>query len=315
MQVAPFRVDPFYSPRPWGTLDLAPWLFPGNITEPIGEAWFTGGDSIVATGQFAGQKFADLIAQNAEFILGKDAREATEYPLLIKLLFPRQKLSVQVHPDDTLARQLGHPRGKTECWYVLDSDPNGAVALGFKEKHTVAEIKDAVSAETLETLLNWIPVAAGDMIFVDAGTVHAIGPGVVLLEVQQQSDLTYRMYDYGRGRELHLELGFAAMRTQTAAGKVKPGHPGERTELISTDYFKVEKLELAGPAKNVRQFPPPQSALSLFVAKGSALIETGGEEPISLSRGQLAVIPATSPAWRLSSELPLVAIVASTPAG
>ena len=141
-------------------------------------------------------------------------------PLLIKVIFAKEKLSVQVHPDDRLAQKYGQPRGKTECWYALAAEPGAQVALGLKPGITLDQVKAGIDAGTLEKSLNLLPVAAGDMIFVDAGTVHAIWPGSILLETQQNCDLTYRMYDYGRPRELHIEKALEATRLHTRAGKV-----------------------------------------------------------------------------------------------
>jgi mannose-6-phosphate isomerase len=127
---------------------------------------------------------------------------------------------VQVHPDDAMAQKYGHPRGKTECWYVLEAEPGAQVACGLKPGVTLDQVKAGIEAGTLEQSLNLLDVARGEMIFVDAGTVHAIWPGSILLETQQNCDLTYRMYDYGRGRELHIEKSLEAIRLQTRAGKV-----------------------------------------------------------------------------------------------
>src|ERR1700758_2999120 len=127
--LAPFRLSPWFSPRPWGTMDLSPW-YAIRPSEPIGEAWLTGHDCVVETGEHAGERLGDVVARCGRELLG-DA-SATDYPLLIKILFPHDKLSVQVHPDDAIARAMGEPRGKTECWYVLDAKPGASVDLGLK---------------------------------------------------------------------------------------------------------------------------------------------------------------------------------------
>jgi len=311
--VPPFRVEPYYSPRPWGTRDLQPWADSSNLSENIGELWLTGDESKIATGKFAGQTLATAITRKAEAILGHHHLGSKEFPLLVKMLFPKEKLSVQVHPDDALAQRLGNSRGKTECWYVLDAELGAAVALGFRERRTVSEIDAAIKAGTLEALLNWVPVTPGDMIFVDAGTVHAIGPGSVLLEVQQQSDLTYRLYDYGRPRELHLRLGFEAMRLETAAGKVTPKQVGSHMQLISTNYFQVDQLDVAAGQYAGEDFQKPGIAQAIFIANGEGMIDARGCEAVTLRQGQLAVIPATSPDWRLQSHAPMRAIIASAP--
>ncbi|HEY0795880.1 MAG TPA: type I phosphomannose isomerase catalytic subunit, partial [Acidisarcina sp.] len=213
----PFRMSPFFRTRPWGFQDLAPWFDYKTAGEPIGEVWLTGEECVAETGPLAGQTLKQIIKENGPHMLGPGHKH-DEFPLLIKILFPKEKLSVQVHPDDALAVRYGEPRGKTECWYALDAEPGAFVSLGLKPGSTEEDIRAAIADETLEELLVTVPVHKGDMIFVDAGTVHAIGPGAVILETQQSSDLTYRMYDYGRGRDLHLQKSFEAMRVKTAAG-------------------------------------------------------------------------------------------------
>ncbi len=142
------------------------------------------------------------------------------FPLLTKFLFPHDKLSVQVHPDDERARELGQPCGKTECWYVAKCLPGAQVGLGLKPGVGKPEFEAAIRANRAEDLLNWIDLNRGDLIYCDAGTVHSIGPGSILIETQQNSDTTFRLYDFGRGRELHIEQGLRAMRESTNAGKV-----------------------------------------------------------------------------------------------
>ena len=168
-----------------------------------------------------------------------------EFPLLVKMLFPNEKLSVQVHPNDEEARKIGLARGKTECWYVLEAEPAATVALGLKTGVSVDDVQAAIADGTLESKLEWLPVSVGDMVFVDAGTVHAIGPGVVLLEVQQTCDVTYRLFDYGRPRELHLDDGLAVVKLKTSAGKIKPVSWPGFTRLIEAEYFVVDKFELS----------------------------------------------------------------------
>ena len=195
-RLGPFRLVPWFSSRPWGRRDLRPWYgaeaFAGTA-EPVGEAWLTGPESLVETGPMVGRTLAAVAAESGEALLG--AGGGAEFPLLVKLLFPNDKLSVQVHPDDGHAQAMGQPRGKTECWYVLEAEPGATIALGLKPGATKEAVRSAIEAGTLEEWMEWVPVAVGDMVFVDAGTVHAIGPGVVLLETQQTCDVTYRMYD------------------------------------------------------------------------------------------------------------------------
>ena len=199
--LAPFRVDPIFLISGFGGFrDLRPWFDHIAEQEPIGEAWLTGDDCLVATGPNAGKKLGDFFREAYASLLGADSPRQ-DSPLLIKVLFIRDKVSVQVHPDDAMAHKYGQPRGKTECWYALAAEPEAKVALGLKPGVTLSQVEEEIHAGTLEASLNMVRVLAGDMIFVDAGTVHAIWPGSILLETQQNCDITYRMYDYGRPRE------------------------------------------------------------------------------------------------------------------
>jgi len=251
----------------------------------VGEAWLTGAQCLVETGALTGQTLAQA---------------AAEFPLLVKLLFPSEKLSVQVHPDDAMARELGQPRGKTECWYVLEAKAGAAIALGLREGVTAEAVRAAIEAGTLEELLEWVPVTAGEMIFVDAGTVHSIGPGVVLLETQQTSDATFRLYDYGRGRELHLELGLRAMKMRTAAGKVAAKKMDGFTRLIEQKYFVVDRYDVAaGDEADV----PVNGAGCVVGLSGLATVVGEGFEAVDLPVGRAVVLPAGSGVVRVKSRV------------
>ena len=247
----PFRLRPFFSERVWGKRSLAPWFAETGTTELVGEAWLTGPQCIAETGEDAGKPLEAIAAAQGAALLGEGGER--EFPLLVKMLFPNEKLSVQVHPDDAKAQAMGQPRGKTECWYVLDAEPGAAVMLGLQDGIDAAAVERGISEGTLEAMLRSVPVTAGDMIFVDAGTVHAIGPGVVLLETQQTSDTTFRLFDYGRPRELHVRQGIDATKLTTRAGKVAPQAMDGFTRLIEERYFTVDRfhgpaeVEMAGP--------------------------------------------------------------------
>ena len=309
-QLPPFKLAPYFSPRIWGFDDLSPWFdrktAPGET--PIGEAWLSGPESVVASGPLQGQLFAHCVKKHAEAILGEQFRGQGEYPLLVKVLFPREKLSVQVHPDDALARQKGEPRGKTECWYVLEAQPDAKVALGLKQGVTEAQVRAAIDDNTLEDLLGWVPVSAGDMVYVDAGTVHAIWPGMVILETQQTSDTTYRMYDYGRPRELHVDASLEAMRTKTRAGKIAPCD-GTRGETIAIDekYFRVELWD--GAASGLAAAAQEGGPQLLFVANGTLRVEGSGFETFTAGRCDLVVIPAHTPQWEVRGEAEVARIL------
>jgi mannose-6-phosphate isomerase len=277
MGIAPFRLKPWFSERPWGRKDLRPWYADTGTTELVGEAWLTGPQCVVETGTFAGRTLASIASE-----LGG------EFPLLVKLLFPAEKLSVQVHPDDAQARALGETRGKTECWYVLEAEPGAAVALGLKSGSDTAVVRAAVADGTMESLLEWVPVSVGDMLFVDAGTVHAIGPGVVLLETQQTSDVTYRLYDYGRPRELHLDKGLQVMKAKTTAGKIAPKKMDGFTRLIEQRYFVVDRFNVAaGDTVQVAM----DGAGCLVALSGSGVVRGGGDE-VELVPAEAVIVPA-----------------------
>lgn len=303
-QILPFRVAPFFRTRIWGFDDLSPWFDFKASGEPIGEVWLTGDQCVAETGQFSGRSLTEIVRAAGPALAG-EGYSGESFPLLVKVLFPKEKLSVQVHPDDAMAQRYGEPRGKTECWYALDAVPGAAVALGIQPGADPEQVREAIHHSTLENLLVWLPVEKQDMIYVDAGTVHAIGPGLVLLETQQNSDLTYRMYDYGRPRELHVDLSMEAMRSQTRAGKVKPVVKDGCANLIDVPYFRLDRFELdassqegalgsANGAFNDR-------AQVLFVSSGRAVLEADGAEPITLDRCQLAIVPYSSKAWRVKA--------------
>jgi mannose-6-phosphate isomerase len=299
-KLGPFRLAPWFSPRPWGRKDLRPWYAATGTAEPVGEAWLTGPQCLVETGAMAGRTLEAVAAQAGEALLGSpDQIGVPEFPLLVKLLFPNDKLSVQVHPDDAHAQAMGQPRGKTECWYVLEAKPGATIALGLREGATVDAVRAAIATGTLEELLQWLPVEPGDMVFVDAGTVHAIGPGVVFLETQQTSDITFRMYDYGRPRELHVEQALRVMKLNTAAGKVKSLAMDGFTRLIAQKYFVVDRYEVATGSDVAILIAEPGCLIGL---RGSGLVQCASAAPVELLRGHAVVLPADCASVTVQSE-------------
>jgi mannose-6-phosphate isomerase len=295
--LVPFLLEPWFSPRPWGTLDLSPW-YALKPSEPIGEAWLTGDACTIATGPSAGETFGTFVASHKQEMLGKLSSSFSDYPLLLKILFPHEKLSVQVHPDDALAQKSGQLRGKTECWYVLTADAGATVALGLQPGTDADRIRNAVADHTMESLMVQVPVSVGDMVFVDAGTVHAIGPGVILLETQQTSDITYRLYDYGRPRELHVEKAIEATRYHTSAGKIAPKQQADSTLLIDQKYFAVDRFsQKAGSSVDLTGTGTPHT---LVLVAGDAEVVTA-KSSLSLKQGQAAIVPASVSAYTLRS--------------
>jgi mannose-6-phosphate isomerase len=243
--IGPVALRPIFSERIWGVETLPAWYPPPAAGRPVGEAWLTAETCVAGSSPLEGSSLAELTKlYPAAFAGGVSA----EFPLLIKTLFPREKLSVQVHPNDAQAAALGLGRGKTECWYVLSAEPEAALALGFREEISPDQIRAAIADGTLEDKLRYLPVKAGDMVFVDAGTVHSIGPGMVILETQQYSDITYRLYDFDRPRELHVDAALAVTRTATKAGLVTPVAMDGFTRLVASNYFVVDRFSLSHEA-------------------------------------------------------------------
>jgi len=315
--MAPFRIEPYFRVRVWGWMDLHPWYDHVAEKEPIGEVWLTGDDCRVATGPYAGKKLSAIFAEMPQAMLGADATSG-DSPLLIKVLFARETLSVQVHPDDRLAQKYGEPRGKTECWYALAAEPAAQVALGLKNGVTLDQVKAGIEGGTLEQSLKMLSVNAGDMIYVDAGTVHAIWPGSVLLETQQNSDLTYRMYDFGRGRELHIEKSLEATRLRTAAGKVQPRVLEDRTVLVDSTYFCVERIpvDVSRSSSSLRRANHDKPGLAyLFAAAGSGRLSSASFGALDLPACGIIAVPASSPMFAIQDMggLDLILITARTP--
>ncbi|HKT46109.1 MAG TPA: type I phosphomannose isomerase catalytic subunit [Candidatus Acidoferrales bacterium] len=276
MNPEPFRIEPFLSPRLWGARSLAP-LFPQktDLAEPVGEAWLTGLDCRVSTGQFAGRTLREAWHQMPHEWRGAHAHAAPDFPLLVKFIFPMDKLSIQVHPDDAYAaahEKAAGGRGKTEMWHAVSAEPGAQVLLGLKPGVNKETFLEALSAHTLESLFERHPVHAGATFFIPAGTPHTIGPGMVLCEVQQYSDLTYRIYDYGRTdanghpRELHIAKALDVLRFgYTGAGQIAPlslsNANGHAKLLCACRHFAAERIDFSDRC----EFPADAGAFQLLV--------------------------------------------------
>jgi len=294
-------MQPAFDPRPWGTEDLSP-IYPNHrFDKKIGESWLSGDHCKVANGPLTGKSLAQLSEQYQRELVGEAARDAKRFPLLLKFLFPHEKLSVQVHPDDEQAARVGEPWGKTECWYVAHAKPGSQIALGLKPGVTAAQLEQAIHQHRAEEVLNWINVYAGEMIYVAGGTVHTLGPGSIIVETQQQSDMTYRLYDYGRPRELHLKDGMAAVKEKVKSGKVvRPapsqiaGSKNRRSPLVAAPYFVVDMFEAKEPLNLVTHDESGRSSVQVLVAtEGCGAVEAPGMESITLAKGDAVVVPAS----------------------
>ena len=203
--------------KPWGKADLRPWSDLGHDGAPIGELWFQRADS-----------------------------SAPEPSLLLKLLFTDEPLSIQVHPADDFAHTIGLPNGKTEAWYVLSAEHGARVALGLKRTLTAPQLRGAIADGSIPELVHWRDVATNDAILVGAGTIHAIGAGLVIAEIQQRSDATFRLFDYGSARELHLDAAVAAAVAGPAVAQAASERLSDaRLVVARSPFFVLEQIDLA----------------------------------------------------------------------
>jgi mannose-6-phosphate isomerase len=318
----PLLMSPVFDPRPWGTLDLSP-IYPNHrYAEKIGESWLTGDHCQVANGPLKGKSLADLSTQFKRELIGDAPKDPYRFPLLLKFLFPHEKLSVQVHPDDAAAHAAGEPCGKTECWYVAHAKPGSQIALGLKPGTTRAQFEQSIHEKRAEELLNWINVFPGEMIYVAGGTVHTLGPGSIIVETQQQSDTTYRLYDYGRPRELHLKQGLAVMKEKTASGKVvRPapsaidGTKNRKSPLIAAPNFDVDRFELKEPYHFHAPSTEKNSVQILVAMDGCGVVEVRGSESVTFAKGDAIVVPACFPEFTLRPQWTIELLQAYVPGG
>jgi mannose-6-phosphate isomerase len=230
--------------KPWGVRDLQPWSSLDGSTDAIGELWF----------ERAGQHHHAPA-------------------LLLKLLFTSEPLSIQVHPDDTFARAMGMPNGKSEAWYVLSAEPNARIGVGLTHRVTPQQLRASIEDGSIAELVDWRPVAKDDLIYIPAGTIHAIGAGIVLAEVQQRSDATFRLFDFGRQRELHQDNGVAVAHPWPLRAPCNLTRlTAARTALIASPHFVLERAEL-----------PEGSSWALLAESETWILVIGGHAAIGLS--------------------------------
>ncbi len=324
MKLLPSRLEPIFHPRPWGTRSLAP-LFPvmTDLAEPTGEAWLTDNESRFATGPFAGRKLGEAWREMPVTWTGSRVRSDAQSPLLVKFIFPEAKLSVQVHPDDEYARRheaAAGGLGKTEMWYVVAARPGAEVMVGLKPGVTPESFRRAIVDGSVEQCLEHIPVRAGDAIFVPAGTAHTIGPGVILCEIQEYSDLTYRVFDYnrrdaqGKPRPLHIEKALEVINFgEQSGGKLEPLRitrgPVTETYFIACRYFAAEKWEFAVRIAAVTQ---PERFELLITLAGSGRIESG-DAAADYAPAQAWLLPAALGAYQLAPAGPTTLLRAYVP--
>lgn len=306
----PLTFEPELKDKIWGGRKLESVLgkeLPPDT--PIGESWEVHGGSVVATGPYAGRTLDDLVEELGVSLTGSALAgpPGRVFPLLFKYIDASEVLSVQVHPDDEYAQERAHyPYGKTEAWYIIHADPGAQLVHGWRRPANPEQVEVAVQENRLERLLEYIDVSAGDVVFVPAGTVHAIGGGIVLAEIQQSSDITYRLYDWGRvgfdgkPRELHVQESLETLNydvtRQHKVPSIEIGARGtSRRFLVACRYFAVESLEGSSPVElslSGKRFE------ILSVLDGAAGIAWSGGE-VSLAKGRTALLPAGMGDWKL----------------
>lgn len=299
-----YTVLPWFSPRIWGSLDLSRYYpLRGRESEPIGEAWLTA-DHCQLSG-LPDVALSTLVRTVPEHLFSSGGPHFDYFPVLVKFLFPQDRLSVQVHPDDAYAARHGLGRGKTEMWYVVAAEPGASLGIGLTPGATMQDFSRACRECRGAELLHWFEVHAGETIFIPAGTIHAIGPGVVLCEVQQQSDNTFRLDDYGRRdaqgrlRELHLEHGLAVARPELG-GRIESRLPaGESGLMVECAYFRVERL--VHPGGEDRRVPPGEFSILANVGTTARLCREDGKTVMEVPPAHAVVIPAAAPAWWLTA--------------
>jgi len=313
MVPVPSRLEPYFSPRIWGQRSLAPW-FPDkvNLQEPLGEVWLTGFDSVVGTGPFAGKTLRESWhAMPAEW---RGTRHATlaEFPVLIKFIFPNDKLSIQVHPDDAYARkyeQQAGGRGKTEMWHIMCAKRGAEILLGLNGGVNKKDFQHALQEDTVVGLLRRVPVQTGDTFFVPPGTQHSMGGGVVVCEIQEYSDLTYRVYDFGRvdssgkPRDLHIQKALEVTNFgEPHGGQVAPlalHSPDANKHLLAAcKYFSTERWDCH---KTTPVESDPEEFQLLVILDGTGTLYDS-EQRFVFRPGEAWFLPANLPTISLQPD-------------
>ncbi|MFO7815062.1 MAG: type I phosphomannose isomerase catalytic subunit [Halanaerobiales bacterium] len=316
MELYPLKFIPIYINKIWGGNRLKDELNKNISEENIGESWevSTNEDkiSVVKNGTYKNEKLTDLIKQYPKELLGSSYNKNNKFPLLLKIIDANQKLSVQVHPDDQLAKQLENGNGKTEMWYVLDATSEAKLYIGLKEIESKKQLRKVIREGKLENHLNEIDVTKGDFFFIPSGTVHAIGEGLMLVEIQQNSNTTYRLYDWnrvddaGNSRELHLENGIKATNLKLNVQRNQVILRKETSEfkqeiLCASEYFITNKINLKGslPIQN-RNF------VLLTCIKNEGEIIYGDNRSVEIKLGESVMLPANIKNVKLKGNLNLL---------
>lgn len=315
--VGPLLLEPAFKDYIWGGNRLKTDFGKKTDMTPLAESWelscHPDGPSVIVNGPWAGRTLAEyLAAQPKGLCAGAD--EKTEFPLLIKLIDAARALSVQVHPDDEYARREENSFGKTEMWYVVDAEEDAGIYYGFKEEITLEEMEQAIRTDTLTDKLNWQKAKKGDVFFIPAGTVHAIGAGLLIAEVQQSSNLTYRVFDYGRlgadgkPRALHIQKALDVARREPPVYPVGPTEkpkavPGGMVQpLVKCERFDVSTVTVKGLMQDTVDADSFHSFLCL---DGAGALICGGES-LPIEKGRSVYLPAGMGAYQLAGDMQLL---------
>lgn len=288
------KFENLYFEKVWGGRDLE--LFRDNLPEGnIGESWdvacHKNGMSIVANGEFKGKRLDELIKEKGEELLGTKI-DKYGFPLLVKLINAKESLSVQVHPNDSYAREVEGEMGKTEVWYVVEAFEGANLVVGTKEGCTKEQLKKAIEEGKLENYMNRISVKKGDVYFVESGLIHTIGEGVIIAEIQQNSDTTYRVYDYNRGRELHIQKALDVVNLELK-GERKVGEKAEYDGYNKVCYCICDKfiLEVYDIYGEVKESSDKESFYIFTCVEGEGEI-ISAEVSEAIKKGDSFLIPA-----------------------
>lgn len=314
MNLYPIKLLPYVSETIWGGRKLIEEYGVETEKNNAAEGWMLScheaGASSVANGEYAGKSFADVVKENPA-LCGTNAENFEDFPILIKFIDAMDNLSVQVHPTKEYCELTGKGQSKTECWYIIDCEEDAGLILGFKDKISPEEFKAAIAGNTLTDYVETVKVKKGDFFFIDSGTLHAICKGILLAEVQESSNTTYRIYDYnrvgadGKPRELHVEDGAAVTKLEKYS---QPDFSNpeldtdERKLLCDCPLFKVWKLDVEDSHANSAD---EKSFVSLLIMDGEGTLECCGEA-LSLRKGDSFFIPANAGEYKLSGKLEII---------
>ncbi|MBF2707618.1 type I phosphomannose isomerase catalytic subunit [Flavobacterium soyangense] len=318
--IYPLQFEPILKERIWGGTKLKSILNKPIISDITGESWeistVEGDVSVVSNGVLAGKSLNELIDSYPEDILGTDVykRFGKQFPLLFKYLDAREDLSIQVHPNDELAKKRHNSFGKTEMWYVLQADENARIIVGFKENSNANEYVENLKNKTLLTILDEVKVKKGDVFFLETGTVHAIGAGLVIAEIQQTSDITYRLYDFervdsqGNSRELHVDLALEAINyNKIDTEKSYNTTLNQSNTVVNCPYFTTNFLPLDG---KVEVNKTGNTFTVYMCVEGNFEIECNNTK-FQYKKGDTILIPASLKAFILNGKASILEIYIS----